>query len=92
MSHRKTGWLSRCRVGYGMDDRGIDVRILAGVRAFFCSVASRLALVPSQPPIQLVRGVLSPGVKWPLHECIHSPSHTSQVRIERVIHPLPHMP
>jgi hypothetical protein len=34
---------------------------------------SRLALGPTQPPIQYVRGALSLGVKWPGREADHSP-------------------
>jgi hypothetical protein len=46
---------------YGLDDRGsIPDR---GQGIFLLAPASRLALGPTQPPIQWVLGVLSPGVK-----------------------------
>jgi hypothetical protein len=40
---------------YGLDDRAIDVRSPASV--------SRPDLRPTQPPVQWVLGVLSPGIK-----------------------------
>jgi hypothetical protein len=46
---------------YGLDDRAIGVRSPAGAKDF--SSVSRPALGPTQPPVQWVPGVLSPGVK-----------------------------
>jgi hypothetical protein len=46
---------------YGLDDRVIEVRSTAGAKDF--SSVSRPALGPTQPSIQCVPGVLSPGVK-----------------------------
>jgi len=34
---------------------------------------SRMALRPTQPPIQWVPGALPLGLKWPGHEADHSP-------------------
>jgi hypothetical protein len=48
---------------YGLDDRAIEVRSPTGAEDFSSSPASRPALGPTQPPIQWVPGVLSPGVK-----------------------------
>jgi hypothetical protein len=50
--------------GYGRDDRAIEVRSPAEAKGFF-SVAcvSRPALGPTQPPVQWVPEVLSPGLK-----------------------------
>jgi ABC-type lipoprotein release transport system permease subunit len=45
--------------GYGMDDRGVGVRVPVGSRIFFTS--SRPTLGPTQLPIQWVPGALSPG-------------------------------
>jgi hypothetical protein len=41
---------------------------------------SRMALGPTQPPIQWVLGSLSLGVKWPGHEADHSPPSTAEVK------------
>jgi hypothetical protein len=46
---------------YGLDDRGVGVRVTVGSRIF--STSSRPARGPIQPPIQWVPVVLSPGVK-----------------------------
>jgi hypothetical protein len=45
---------------YGLDDRAIGVRSPAGAKDL--SSVSRPALGPTQPPVQWVPGVLSPGV------------------------------
>jgi hypothetical protein len=45
--------------GYGLDDRTIGVRSPKEAKGFFSS--SRPALGPTQPPVQWVPGVLSPG-------------------------------
>jgi hypothetical protein len=44
---------------YGLDDRVIGVRSPAGAEGF--SSVSRPVLGPTQPPVQWVPGVLSPG-------------------------------
>jgi len=41
---------------------------------------SRLALGPTQPPIQWVPGALSLGVKWPGHEADHLPLSSAKVK------------
>jgi hypothetical protein len=57
---------------YGLDDRAIGVRSLAGAKDF--SSILRPALGPTQPPVQWVPGVLSPGVKArPGRDADHSP-------------------
>jgi hypothetical protein len=42
--------------------------------------ASRLALGPTQPPIQWVPGALSLGVKRPEREADHSPPSSAEVK------------
>jgi hypothetical protein len=56
--------------GYGLDDRGVGVWVPVGSTIF--STSSRLALGPTQPPLQWVPGAFSPGVKRPGHEADHS--------------------
>jgi hypothetical protein len=53
--------------GYGLDDRGVGVRVPVGSRIF--STSSRPALGSTQPSIQWV--ALYPGVKRPRHEADH---------------------
>jgi hypothetical protein len=72
--------------GYGLDDRGVGVRVLVGSRILF-STSSGQALGPTQPPIQWVPGVLSPAIKRPGREAHHSPPRKCGS-----IRPLPHTP
>jgi hypothetical protein len=57
--------------GYGLDDRGVGVRVPVRSRIF--SMSSRSALESTQLPIQCVPGALSPGVKRQGREANHSP-------------------
>jgi hypothetical protein len=51
---------------------------------------SRPALGPTQPPVQLVPGVLSPGGKArPGRDADHSPPSSAEVENVRAIPPLP---
>jgi hypothetical protein len=47
---------------------------------FHFSMSSRPALGPTQPPIQWVPRVLSPGVKQLEREADHSPSTSAEVK------------
>jgi hypothetical protein len=47
---------------------------------FIFTTASRMALGPTQPPIQWVHGVLSLGVKRPGREADHSPPSSAEVK------------
>jgi len=49
-----------------------------GVVIFLVTTASRPALGPTQPPIQLVLGALSLGVKQSGHETDHSPPYSTE--------------
>jgi hypothetical protein len=64
---------------YGLDDRGVGVRIPVGRRIFLFSKLSRPALSSTQLPIQWVPGTLSPGVKRPGLEVDHSPPTSAEV-------------
>jgi hypothetical protein len=71
---------------YGLDDRaigrsGFDPR--QGQRIFPPASVFRPALGPTQPPVQWVPGVLSPGVKArPGRDADHSPPPSAEVENE----------
>jgi hypothetical protein len=56
--------------GYGLDDRGVRVRVPVEARIFFMSF--RPVPGTTQPPIQWVPEDLSPGVKRSEREVDHS--------------------
>jgi hypothetical protein len=60
-------------------------------KIFLFLTASRSALGPTQPPIQLVPGAISPGVKQPGRKADHSPPSSAEVNNGGDIPPLPHM-
>jgi hypothetical protein len=59
--------------GYGLDDRGVGVRVAVGSRIF-----SSPRLESTQPPIQWVPEALSPGVKRSGREADHSPPASAE--------------
>jgi hypothetical protein len=68
---------------YGLDDRAIGVGSPAGQRIFPLTCVFRPALGPTQPPVQWVPGVLSPGVKArPGRDTDHSPPSSAEVENE----------
>jgi hypothetical protein len=68
---------------YGLDDRAIGVRSPAGAKIFRVTSVSRPALGSTQPPVQWVPGVLSPGVKArPGRDADHSPPSSAEVENE----------
>jgi hypothetical protein len=68
---------------YGLDDGAIGVRFPAGQRIFPVAFSSRPALGPTQPPVQWVPGVLSPGVKArPGRDADHSTLSSAEVENE----------
>jgi hypothetical protein len=70
--HKSNGSSVNTALGYRLDDQGsrFDSQQRLGI---FLFTASRMALGPTQPPIQWVPEALSLGVKWPGHEADHSP-------------------
>jgi hypothetical protein len=48
---------------YGLDDRAIGVRSPVGAKDFSSSLCVQTGSGATQPPVQWVPGVLSPGVK-----------------------------
>jgi hypothetical protein len=67
-------------LGYGLDDRGSRVRFPAGAGNFLFTTVSRPALVPTEPPIQWLKGALSLGVKRPGREADHSSPSSAEVK------------
>jgi hypothetical protein len=57
---------------------GFDSRRGLGISVF--TTASRTALGPTKPPIQLVQGCLSLGVKWPGRGTDHSSPSSAEVK------------
>jgi hypothetical protein len=64
---------------YGLDDRGVGVRVPVGSR-IFSSPDRPDRLRSTQPPIQRVPGALSPGVKRSGREVDHSPPTSAEVK------------
>jgi hypothetical protein len=64
--------------GYGLDERGVGVRVPVGSIIF--STSSRPALGSTQPPIQRIPGTLSLGVKKPEREADHSSPTSAEVK------------
>jgi hypothetical protein len=58
--------------------RGFESRQVLGI--FLFTTASRLALEPTQSPIQWIPGALSLGVKRPGLEADYSPPPSAEVR------------
>jgi hypothetical protein len=64
--------------GWTIGVLGFDSR--RGLGIFLFITASRMALRPTQPPIQWVPGALSLGVKRPGREADHSPPSSAEVK------------
>jgi hypothetical protein len=67
-----------CATGWTIGVLGFYSRL--GLEIFLFTTASRLALGPTQPPIQWVPGAVSLGVKWPGREADHSPPSSADVK------------
>jgi hypothetical protein len=75
-------------MGYGLDGRGLIPRV---VKIFLFSPVSRLALRPTQSPIQWVPRVIFLGMKQKGREADHSPPSSADVKNGGAILPLPRM-
>jgi hypothetical protein len=64
--------------GYGLDDRGVRVRVSVGSIIF--TPLTRPFLGPTQPPIHWLPGAISPGLKRPGGEADHSPPTSAKVK------------
>jgi hypothetical protein len=64
--------------GYGLADQGVALRVSVGLR-IFSSPRHPDRLRSIQPPIQLVPGDVSPGVKRQGREADHSPPTSAEV-------------
>jgi hypothetical protein len=62
--------------GSGLDGQG---SVSSRGKIFLFFTVSRVALGPTQPPIQRIPEVLSPGVKWLGFEADHSPPPNADV-------------
>jgi hypothetical protein len=86
-------YCTRARIAESAMGWMIGVQFPVGVGIFLFSIMSRLALGPTQPPIQCVPGALSLGVKQLGHEADHSPASRAKVKeyMEVYLHS-PNMP
>jgi hypothetical protein len=64
--------------GWAIGVLGFDSR--RGLGIFLFTTASRMALVPTQPPIQCVPGTISMEVRKPGREANHSPPSRAEVK------------
>jgi hypothetical protein len=80
-----------CLKGWTIGWSGFEFR--CGLGIFLFNTVSRLALGPTQPPIQWIPGALSLGVKWSGCEIDHSPPSSAKVKecVELYLHS-PNMP
>jgi hypothetical protein len=76
---------------YGLNDRGVGVRVSIGSRIFSFFCISRPALRPTQPPIEWVPG-FPRGVKRPERETDHSPPNSGKVNKMWIYTATPHTP
>jgi hypothetical protein len=87
---REPGYLSGYSEGLRVGRPGFHSRQEQEI--FLFSTVSRLALGPTQPPIQWVLGAFSPGAKRPGREANHSPLSSAEVKNGGAIPPLQNTP
>jgi hypothetical protein len=66
--------------GYGLDDRGVGVRVLVEGKNFLPSTSPRPSLGPTEPPIKWVLWVLYPGVNRQRREADHSSPTSAEIK------------
>jgi hypothetical protein len=70
-------------LGYGLDERGVQVTVRLGIFLFTTASRPALGLTLTQLTIQLVPVALSLGVKRPKCEADHSPPSSAEVKNAR---------
>jgi hypothetical protein len=78
ISARKIKYVISIALGYRLHDWEFESR--QGLEIFLFTTSSRLALGPTQLPVQWLPGSLSLRVKRPGHEADHSPPYTVEVK------------
>jgi hypothetical protein len=66
--------------GYGLDDRGLAVRVPLGSRMFSSPLRADRFWGSTQHPIPMGTGSISQGVKRPEREADHSPPASIEVK------------
>jgi hypothetical protein len=72
---------------YGLDDRAIEVRSLAGAKDFSSSLCVQTGVHPASCPMGTGGGVLSPGIKArPERDADHSLPSSAEVENEQELY------
>jgi hypothetical protein len=66
--------------GYGLNGRGVGVRIPVREKYVSFSTSSRPVLGLTQPPVQWIPVAFPTEVKWPGHEADHLPPTSAEVK------------
>jgi hypothetical protein len=77
---------------YGLEHRGVRVRVPGRIKNFHFSIPSRPALGFTQPAMQWVPGALSLGVKRQGLEADNSPPTSPEVKKMWIFTSTPHTP
>jgi hypothetical protein len=80
LHHNVIGPLFFIETVNAQNDKGLGFDSWRGLGIFLSTTTSRMALGPTQPPIQWVPEALSLGVKQLGHEADHSPPSSAEVK------------